>query len=54
LGSAIDPSIVGFIVATQGIRSVFFLFGAIASVGGVVTMIGGTETRGRLLEELSP
>ena len=54
LASAIGPSIVGFLLAAQGLRSVFVLFGSVAILGGIVTAIGATETKGRLLEEISP
>ena len=54
LASAIGPSIVGFLLATQGLPSVFVLFGSVAILGGIVTAIGATETKGRLLEEISP
>ena len=54
LASAIGPSIVGFLPATQGLLSLFVLFGSVAILGGIVTAIGATETKGRLLEEISP
>ena len=53
-GSSIGPMLVGWIVGDFGIRYVFSAFAAVALVGGLVTMLFATETRGRVLEELSP
>jgi putative MFS transporter len=53
-GSSIGPVLVGFIVAGIGIRYVFLAFAAIALVGGLVTARFAVETKGRVLEELSP
>jgi putative MFS transporter len=52
--SSAGPLIVGFIVADLGIRYVFAAFAAIALVGGIITMLFAVETKGRVLEELSP
>ena len=54
LASAIGPTIVGFMLVTHGIRSLFGVFGAFALLGAGATAIGGMETRSRVLEELSP
>ena len=53
-GSAIGPILVGFIVGDFGIRYVFAAFAAVALVGGVITLLFAIETKGRVLEELSP
>jgi len=53
-GSAIGPVLVGVIVADLGIRYVFAAFAAVALVGGLVTLVFAIETKGRVLEELSP
>jgi putative MFS transporter len=45
---------VGLILSRSGINSVFLMFGAFALVGGLVTLAFAVETRGRVLEELSP
>ncbi|HVB34358.1 MAG TPA: MFS transporter [Patescibacteria group bacterium] len=54
LASTIGPILVGVIVARHGVRPVFVLFGTIALAGGLVAMIGSTETKGQVLEQLSP
>ncbi|QPP05950.1 MFS transporter [Streptomyces bathyalis] len=53
-GSSIGPLMVGLIVADLGIRYVFTAFAAVALVGGLVTTVFAIETKGRVLEELSP
>lgn len=53
-GSALGPITVGFIVGDFGIRYVFSAFAAVALVGGLVTLFFAIETKGRVLEELSP
>jgi len=42
------------VVADFGIRYVFAVFAAVALIGGVVTLLFGIETKGKVLEELSP
>ncbi|WP_063736307.1 MFS transporter [Streptomyces sp. RTd22] len=53
-GSSIGPLLVGWIVADLGIRYVFAAFAAVALLGGLVTVVFAIETKGRVLEELSP
>lgn len=53
-GSSIGPLLVAFIVGDFGIRYVFSAFAAVALAGGIVTLLLAIETRGRVLEELSP
>jgi putative MFS transporter len=53
-GSSVGPVLVGFIVGDFGIRYVFAAFAAVALAGGVVMLLRGIETKGRVLEELSP
>jgi putative MFS transporter len=54
LASALGPSVVGFMLTTSGITSIFVLFGCIAAAGGVVIALWGTETRNTVLETVSP
>jgi len=53
-GSSIGPMLVGWIVGDFGIRYVFAAFAAVALAGGLVTLRFAIETKGRVLEELSP
>ena len=53
-GSSIGPILVGWIVGDLGIRYVFSAFAAVALIGGLVTLVFAIETKGRVLEELSP
>ncbi|MFF2345897.1 MFS transporter [Pseudarthrobacter sp. NPDC058119] len=53
-GSAIGPILVGYIVDNYGISFVFTVFAAVALIGGLITIFFAIETKGRVLEELSP
>ena len=53
-GSSIGPVLVGWIVADLGIQYVFAAFAVVAILGGLVTLLFAIETKGRILEELSP
>jgi MFS transporter, putative metabolite:H+ symporter len=53
-GSSMGPILVGTIVADLGIQYVFAAFAAVAMAGGIVTLLFALETKGRVLEELSP
>ena len=53
-GSSICPILVGAVMADLGIRYVFAAFAAVALAGGLVTLLFAVETKGRVLEELSP
>src|SRR5262245_28982120 len=53
-GSSIGPILVGTIVADMGVQYVFAAFAAVALAGGLVTLLFAIETKGRVLEELSP
>src|SRR5215831_8873574 len=53
-GSSIGPILVGSIVADLGIQYVFAAFAAVALAGGLITLLFAIETKGRVLEELSP
>jgi putative MFS transporter len=53
LASIIGPTVVGFTVAS-GLQSVFLAFGLVALFAALVTMLFAVETKGRVLEEVSP
>jgi MFS transporter, putative metabolite:H+ symporter len=53
-GSSIGPLLVGWIVGDFGIQYVFAAFAAVALAGGLATLMFAIETKGRVLEELSP
>jgi putative MFS transporter len=52
--SSLGPILVALVVTDFGIRYVFAVFAAVALIGGVVTLLFGIETKGKVLEELSP
>ena len=51
--SILGPAIVGFIVGS-GLGAVFLVFAVVAVVGAVITGLFAVETKGRVLEEISP
>jgi MFS transporter, putative metabolite:H+ symporter len=54
LGSAIGPVLVGWIVGGYGIAPVFLTFAVVLGIGGLVCFRFSLESKGRILEELSP
>jgi putative MFS transporter len=50
----LGPLLVGLILPVGGLNAVFGLFGIVAVVGAVVCILFAIETRGKLLEDLSP
>lgn len=53
-GSAMGPVVVGAIVAGVGVSYVFVAFAAISVLGALTVARFGVETKGAVLEELSP
>ena len=53
LASMIGPTAVGFMVA-GGLQSVFWMFAGAAIFAAIVTGAFAIETKGRVLEEVSP
>jgi putative MFS transporter len=53
IASAVAPTVVGFMVVSKGIRSVFLMFAA-ASIVGILAAMRMIETRGQRLEEIAP
>jgi putative MFS transporter len=54
LGSSAGPLVVGWIIANLGIQYVFGVFACVLLAGAAITALGGIETKGKALEELSP
>ena len=54
LASVIGPYMVGALLPAFGINAVYLMFGGFALLGGLITLAFAVETRGRILEELSP
>ena len=54
LASMIGPYIIGMIIAHYKISWVFPLFALAGLIAGVVTVLFGIETKGKVLEEISP
>ena len=53
LASMIGPTAVGFMIAS-GLQSVFLMFAAVAAFAALITAAFAIETKGRVLEEVSP
>lgn len=54
VASAVGPMVVGVIVAHYSIVTAFLVFAIVALFGAVITGFFAIETRGKVLEELSP
>lgn len=54
VASVISPIAIGYALPLYGSGMVFLLFAMVAAVGAVVSFLGIVETRGRVLEEISP
>jgi putative MFS transporter len=54
LGSSVGPVLTGWTIAYAGIQYVFVVFAGVLLIGALVTIFFAIETKGRVLEELSP
>jgi MFS transporter, putative metabolite:H+ symporter len=54
IGASIGPTLLGVVLGTYGISSVFLMFGLVPLISATVVAIFGIETKGRVLEEISP
>jgi putative MFS transporter len=54
LASILGPSVVGTVLASGELGDVFFVFGAVVLVASIVVALFATETKARVLEEISP
>ncbi len=52
--SMVTPALIGYMLPRAGINAVWLLFGVSALLGAVICALFSIETRGRVLEELSP
>jgi putative MFS transporter len=51
--SMIGPTVVGYMIA-GGLQSVFLTFAVVAATAAIITVAFAVETKGRVLEEVSP
>lgn len=54
LGVTIAPTMVGLIVSRYSLPDAFLMFGGVAAFAAIVTSLFAVETKGRVLEEVSP
>jgi putative MFS transporter len=54
LASILGPQVVGFVIAGGGLGDVFLVFGLVVLFASVTVALFATETKARMLEEISP
>lgn len=54
IAGVLGPNIVGFVLSTRGLPEVFLTVAIIGILGALVVALFAVETRGRILEEVSP
>ena len=54
LASILGPQVVGFVIAGGGLGNVFLVFGVAVLFAGITVALFATETKARVLEEISP
>jgi MFS transporter, putative metabolite:H+ symporter len=54
IAGSLGPTLVGVVLAGYGVSSVFLMLGVVPIVAGVIVALFGIETKGRVLEEISP
>jgi MFS transporter, putative metabolite:H+ symporter len=54
LASILGPQVVGFVIAGGGLGNVFLVFGLVVLFASVTVALFATETKARVLEEISP
>ncbi|WP_206812032.1 hypothetical protein [Paradesulfitobacterium ferrireducens] len=54
MASAIGPYIVGVIVSRYSLSLAFAMFGLVALAGAIITALFAVETKGKILEQISP
>jgi MFS transporter, putative metabolite:H+ symporter len=54
IGASLSPTLIGFVLGSAGFSYVFLMLGLVPLVAAAAVAIFGTETKGRVLEEISP
>jgi putative MFS transporter len=54
IAAIVGPIIVGFTLSNSNVGVVYLMFGLVSLLGAIVIVVFGVETRGKILEELSP
>ncbi len=54
IASMVGPYAVGFVLPYAGVGAVFMMFGIAATIGGLVCLVFAIETKGQVLEDISP
>ena len=54
IAAIVGPIVIGWVIAHSNLSWAFLFFGLVGLFGGLITAFFGTETKGRVLEEISP
>lgn len=54
VATMLGPVITGFVVARHSVSLAFLMFGGVVIIAGAATLLFGIETKGKVLEEVSP
>ena len=54
IGASLSPTLVGLVLGSYGLASVFLMLGLVPLVAAATVALLGIETKGRILEEISP
>lgn len=54
IAAIVGPIFVGMVITHYSLTWAFLFFGIVGLIGGLVTAFFGTETKGKVLEEISP
>ncbi len=54
IAGSLGPTLLGIVLADYGVSSVFLMLGVVPLIAAAVVALFGIETKGRMLEEISP
>lgn len=54
IAGIVGPIVLGVVVPKYGLAAVFAIFAVLTAIAGMLTLLFAVETRGRILEEVSP
>ena len=54
IAAIVGPIIVGFTLSYSNVGIVYLMFGVVSLIGALTIIVFAVETRGKILEELSP
>ena len=54
VATMVGPVITGFVIAHYNVSWAFLVFSGVVIIAGIATLLLGVETKGKILEEISP